>query len=340
MNYFKAAVLEELNKELVLHDLHHTSPKEGQVKVKLLYSGICGAQINEIKGIKGPDKFLPHLMGHEGVGEIVEIGPKVKFLTKGDYVILHWRKSAGIDTLGGEYKSKQGKKIASGPVTTFAEYTIVSENRLSKINYDKNLDHVYPLLGCALSTSYGIVLKETHPNENDSILISGGGGLGLSILYWLKTIFPKIKITILEKNFKKLDYLKNFLEITIIDSIDLDNNDFKYDYVYETTGNIGIISSSFDLLSKNGHLLLIGQPKVNSNLTIKNPLAFFDGRKISASDGGQIDYVEDLPKILKKINLELFNKLDLISKIIKLEDINLAIQEIQKGIAKRILIKF
>ena len=340
MNYFKAAVLEELNKELVLHDLQHTSPKEGQVKVKLLYSGICGAQINEIKGIKGPDKFLPHLMGHEGVGEIVEIGPKVKFLTKGDYVILHWRKSAGIDTLGGEYKSKQGKKIASGPVTTFAEYTIVSENRLSKINYDKNLDHVYPLLGCALSTSYGIVLKETHPNENDSILISGGGGLGLSILYWLKTIFPNIKITILEKNYKKLEYLKNFLDLTIIDSLDIYDFNFNYDYVYETTGNIDIISSSFNILSKKGHLLLVGQPKINSSLIIKNPLAFFDGRKISASDGGQIDYIEDLPKILKRFNLELFNKLDLISKIIKLEDINFAIQEIQKGTAKRILIKF
>ena len=68
----------------------------GQVLVEIHCSGICGAQLNEIAGTKGPDNFLPHLLGHEGGGVVVEIGPGVPASRPGDHVVLHWRKGAGI----------------------------------------------------------------------------------------------------------------------------------------------------------------------------------------------------------------------------------------------------
>ncbi len=74
----KAAILVENNKPLVVGDIE--LPKElscGQVLVKVHYSGICGAQINEIGGAKGPDKFLPHVLGHKGLGTVLEVGPGV-----------------------------------------------------------------------------------------------------------------------------------------------------------------------------------------------------------------------------------------------------------------------
>ena len=86
---FKAAVLLELKKPLSIVELYHQSPPEGTVKVKMITSGLCGAQVNEMSGKKGDDKYLPHLMGHEGYGEVVEIGRGVSKLKPGDHVILH-----------------------------------------------------------------------------------------------------------------------------------------------------------------------------------------------------------------------------------------------------------
>ena len=95
----KAAILNESSKSLIIDDIDLPNKLEiGQVLVKLKYSGICGAQINEIDALKGPDKFLPHLLGHEGTGKIIDIGPNVKKLTINDNVVLHWRKGSGIES--------------------------------------------------------------------------------------------------------------------------------------------------------------------------------------------------------------------------------------------------
>jgi Zn-dependent alcohol dehydrogenase len=94
----KAAVLEKLKKPLVIHTLEVPSLNYGQVLVELKYSGICGRQIQEIDGSKGPDKFLPHLMGHEGGGIVRKIGYGVSKCKVGDHVVLHWRESKGIQS--------------------------------------------------------------------------------------------------------------------------------------------------------------------------------------------------------------------------------------------------
>ena len=71
---FKAVILEKINEPLVVKDVESTNLQVGQVLVKILVSGLCGAQLQEIAGLKGNEKFLPHLMGHEGCGVVEEIG--------------------------------------------------------------------------------------------------------------------------------------------------------------------------------------------------------------------------------------------------------------------------
>src|SRR5207247_749039 len=88
----------------------------GQVLVQIGASGICGAQLNEIDAIKGTDKFLPHLLGHEAGGVVEEIGPGVTHVKPGDHVCLHWRKGAGIHAQPATYKWN-GKSVNSGWVT-------------------------------------------------------------------------------------------------------------------------------------------------------------------------------------------------------------------------------
>src|SRR6266702_5372045 len=93
----RAAILAQSRRPLVVDEI--AMPEEldaGQVLLRVLYTTICGAQINEIDAVKGPDKFLPHLLGHEASAQVIEIGPGVGSVKPGDTVVLHWRPSRGI----------------------------------------------------------------------------------------------------------------------------------------------------------------------------------------------------------------------------------------------------
>ena len=117
----KAAILNELNSDLLVEDVELTNLKVGQVLVKVILSGLCGAQLQEIKGWKGNGKFLPHLMGHEGCGLVESVGEGVTTVKKGDKVVMHWRKGTGIESDFPNYILSD-RQISSGKVTTLSEF--------------------------------------------------------------------------------------------------------------------------------------------------------------------------------------------------------------------------
>jgi len=131
----KAVILEKLNSKLTVGNVEVTPLQYGQVLVKNLVSGLCGAQLQEIAGLKGNANFLPHLMGHEGCGIVEEIGVGVTTVKVGDKVVMHWRKSDGIEAPFPKYEYN-GKSMSSGKVTTLSEYSIISENRLTAVPQD------------------------------------------------------------------------------------------------------------------------------------------------------------------------------------------------------------
>ena len=105
----KAAILRNLNKPLDITNIYvPTKLLQGQILVKMIYSGICGSQLGEIKGIKGKDKFLPHLLGHEGIAEVIKLEKVTK--VKKDNVLLHWMPSDGINSKTPTYFDKNKKK--------------------------------------------------------------------------------------------------------------------------------------------------------------------------------------------------------------------------------------
>ena len=149
----KSAILTESNKPLVIADIELPKNLEfGQVLVKVFFSGLCGAQINEIEALKGPDKFLPHLLGHEGSGVVEEIGDGVTSAKVGDHVVLHWRKSSGLQSSTPKYLW-DGKQVNAGWVTTFNEKTIVSENRITVIPKNSLIGEAASFLRAILSVS-------------------------------------------------------------------------------------------------------------------------------------------------------------------------------------------
>ena len=141
----KSAILIENKKPLIIADVDlPANIKFGQVLVIICYSGICGAQIDEIDAVKEADKYLPHLLGHEGSGIVEKIGEGVTTVKTGDHVVLHWRKSSGVESVTPKY-FWNGKKLNAGRITTFNEKAILSENRLTVIppNFDMRIASLF-----------------------------------------------------------------------------------------------------------------------------------------------------------------------------------------------------
>ena len=177
---FRAAILQKHDAPLAIDEIESLPLECGQVLVEIHRSGICGAQLNEIAGAKGPDRFLPHLLGHEGGGVVVEIGPGVTCVRPGDHVVLHWRKGAGIHAQPAKYRRGQ-QQINSGWVTTFSQYSVVSENRLTPIPKDIPFE-IAALMGCAVTTALGLINNLARLKIGQSIAVFGCGGVGLNVV--------------------------------------------------------------------------------------------------------------------------------------------------------------
>ena len=199
----KAAILEESKKPLTVGEVELPSELQfGQVLVKLQYSGICGAQINEIDAVKGPDKFLPHLLGHEGSGVVQKTGLGVSTVKEGDHVVLHWRPSSGIQSPTAKY-TWNGKTVNAGWVTTFNQQAVISENRLTVIPKDFDI-RVAPLFGCAVTTAFGVVNNDARVKVGQSVVVFGIGGVGLNIAQAASMVSanPIVGIDLFEEKFE------------------------------------------------------------------------------------------------------------------------------------------
>ena len=161
---FTAAVLTKNNSPLkIINKLKFTKLRKGQVLVRILHSAICRSQIMEIEGKRGKDKYLPHLLGHEGAGIVHGVGAGVKKITKGDKIFLSWIKGKGLDSGGTKIKN-QKKTINAGPITTFSNFSVISENRCFKIPKGFLLKKSV-IFGCAVPTGAGIILNEIKPKK-------------------------------------------------------------------------------------------------------------------------------------------------------------------------------
>jgi S-(hydroxymethyl)glutathione dehydrogenase/alcohol dehydrogenase len=137
-------------------------------------------------GLRGEDSWLPHLLGHEGSGIVLAKGPGVTKIEVGDEVILTWIKGKGMEGPGAKY-DHEGIVIHSGMVTTFSNYSVVSENRLIKKPNNLAFDTAI-LFGCALPTGAGMVLNELNVSAESSVIVIGLGGIGLSAIAMLLSL--------------------------------------------------------------------------------------------------------------------------------------------------------
>ena len=340
----KAAILVESHKPLVVDEIDLPDNLEfGQVLVKIHYSGICGAQINEIEAAKGPDKFLPHLLGHEASATVLEIGPGVKTVKTGDTVVIHWRPSDGIQSETPSYQWK-GRKVNSGWVTAFSEYSIVSENRVTAIPSGFDLK-LAPLFGCAVTTAMGVINNDAHVKVGQSVVVFGVGGVGLNIVQAADMVsaYPIIGIDIVEK---KLELAKRFgvnhvfnskNTTGLVDDIHEIVGNAGADVVIETTGNPRVIELAYNLTHPDGRTILVGVPKKGDNVSIYTlPIHF--NKILKGSHGGNCVPHIDIPRYIRLVEAGKLNLDGLITHEFNLVDINEAIQLIKSGEAGRVVL--
>ncbi|MDD5687485.1 MAG: zinc-binding dehydrogenase [Elusimicrobia bacterium] len=339
----KAAILYELNKPLKIEKISIPKLNEGQVLVKVIASGICHSQLNEIKGKKGPDKFLPHTLGHEGVGIVREIGSEVKKVKIGDYVVLTWIKGEGLDVPSALYYGSDGTKINSGAISTFMEYAIISENRLVVIS-EKVPFKAASLLGCAVPTGAGIVKNSVELKKENSIAIFGIGGIGSSSLLYAGAVGCR-KIIAIDNNNSKLDFAKKLGATDTIDS-GKENVVLKIkemtgakgvDYAIEASGVKEVMEMAFDSIKDKGTAVIAGNLRHGDKISI-NPFDLIKGKKIVGTWGGETNSDRDIP-LYADMYLSGKLKLDmLVTHTYSLDDINCALEDLERGKVGRALI--
>ena len=341
----KAAVLVQTKQPLEVIELRMPEQLSfGQVHVKVHYSGICGAQINEIEGAKGPDKFLPHLLGHEGSGVVVRIGPGVKTVQPGDHVVLHWRPSAGLQAEPAKY-DWNGKIVNAGWVTTFNDEAIISENRLTVIPKDFDLK-LAPLFGCAVTTAVGVVNNDAQIKIGQSVVIFGVGGVGLNIAQAAEMVsaYPIIGVDIVEAKVEMAkkwgvthafnsktqpDYLEKIKALVGAQGADV---------IVDTTGNARVIEAAYELTHPDGKTILVGVPRNGDKVSIYTlPLHF--NKILKGSHGGDVNPGLEIPRLIRLVQSQRLKLNGIFTHTFNLDKINEAISFLRSGEAGRVLVK-
>lgn len=364
----KAAVLTALNAPLEVVDVEPVLPLTyGQVLVRVLTAGICGAQLQEIRGEKGGP--LPHLMGHEGCGIVEECGPAVTRVKPGDKVVMHWRKAAGIESefpryhfctdrlkdgvaaaaepsvpdrphVGGSAGSSPARcaTFTSGLVTTWAEKTICSENRLTPVPADTD-PTLATLLGCSLSTALATVESEARWGER--VLVIGCGGLGLALLGALEMVEPRRLCACDIQEEKRT--AAELAGADFVSASDLSNLKSQvsspFDLILDTAGAPDSTEAALSHLAPSGRLVLIGQPRPGKPVCIANARHLFEGegKTIKATQGGGFRPDQDIPRYLKIAESILFRHL--VTHVFRLDEINAALDLVRAGQAGRVILE-
>jgi S-(hydroxymethyl)glutathione dehydrogenase/alcohol dehydrogenase len=338
----RAAILAQSRESLVVDEITLPDALDvGQVLVKVLHTSICGAQINEIAAAKGPDKFLPHLLGHEASATVLEIGPGVTNVKAGDTVVLHWRPGRGIQGATPAYRWRGGK-LNAGWVTTFNEYAVISENRMTTIPPDFDLK-VAPLLGCAVTTAAGVINNDAKVKVGESVVVFGVGGVGLSVVQFaaLAGAYPIVAVDVVDA---KLETAKRYGATHTVNATAAQDLDRRLreivgaggpDKVIETTGIKATIELAYDLTHADGTCVLVGVP--NEKVTIYTlPIHF--NKVLTGSHGGDAVPQIDIPRLIRLARAGRLVLDGIITHEFSLEDVNAALDLVRSGTAGRVLI--
>jgi S-(hydroxymethyl)glutathione dehydrogenase/alcohol dehydrogenase len=338
---FRAAVLFAPNKPLEIVELIFPELEDGQVLVKILFSGVCRSQLMEVKGNRGVDKWLPHLLGHEGVGIIEKIGPRVTKVDVGQKVVVGWIPGQGSNANPPRYMSTEGIQINSGVATTFSEYSVVSENRvyLAPQGFSESF---LPLFGCALLTGGGMAIKHFNPTRHRNLLVLGFGGVGSSAAMSLHSRPDTQLVIVDESEERRVQALQmgfsNVYSVKDLIHLQQENLMPKFDLCIESAGTTESIELGFSLIEGTGELVFASHPRKGAKISI-DPFELIMGKSILGTFGGGVEPDKDVDQISSTLLNSNLNIESMLGEVFKLEDVNRALEQLELGRAGRPLIR-
>ncbi len=361
----RAAVLYAWNEPFKVETVSLREPQQGEVMVKMVASGVCHSDLSIQRGLLPMPP--PLIIGHEGAGIVEAVGPGVTSVQKGDHVILTWLYSCGVcrecakgrphlcdkaamaTMTGGMYDGTTRFQVNGNDMRhwcgTFSEYTVVPEQAVVPIRKDVPLTSAC-LVGCGVMTGVGAAMNTAKVAPGDVVAVIGCGGVGLNILQGA-AICGAEKVIAIDVVPGKLEMAKTFGATHTVNPKDGDMadqiksiNDGKgADYVFEAIGNADVIQSAFGAVRRGGSLVVVGVPPVSAQITFPAFSFPLEEKNVLGSYYGSPRFRYDMPRILdlymaKKLKLD-----ELVSRQMPLDEINTAMEILEKGEVARTVIK-
>jgi S-(hydroxymethyl)glutathione dehydrogenase/alcohol dehydrogenase len=341
-----AAILLEQKKDLVVAEIDLPQTLDfGQVLVEFQYSGICGSQLGEIDGVKGPDKWLPHLLGHEASGKVLATGLGVKHVQPGQTVVAHWRPGKGIEANTPKY-SWNGQVVNAGWITTFNKHAVISENRLTPIPAQADLKTA-ALYGCAVTTGLGTIENKARVRLGDIVVVFGAGGIGLNLIQGA-SLAGAAQIIAVDLYDHRLELAKQMGATDVINGAHEDAfraiasalNGEAPDVFIDNTGKPEVIARGYQSIKSSGQVVLVGVPRKGAEANIYT-LDLHFGKAITGTTGGEAQPHLDIPRYMRLFERRRISLVPLITEVAPLQKVNRLIEGMRSGrTAGRCLIDF
>ena len=355
----QAAVAFEAGKPLEICEVELEGPKKGEALVELKATGVCHTDAFTLSG-EDPEGVFPSILGHEGAGIVVEVGPGVSTVKTGDHVIplytaecrkceyclnpktnlcqaVRETQGQGVMPDGTSRFSLNGKPLMHYMgCSTFSNYTVLPEISLAKVREDAPFDKIC-YIGCGVTTGIGAVIFQAKVEIGSTVAVFGLGGIGLNVIQGSKLAGASRIIGVdinseresLGKKFGMTDFINPKNVDNVVDQIIQITGGV--DYSFECIGNVDVMRQALECCHKGwGESYIIGVAGAGQEISTR-PFQLVTGRSWKGTAFGGARGRTDVPKIVdwymdQKINID-----DLITHTMKLEDINKAFDLMHSG---------
>ena len=357
----RAAVAWEASKPLSIEEVNLEGPKAGEVMVKLVASGVCHTDAFTLSG-DDPEGVFPCILGHEGAGVVVEVGPGVTSVAVGDHVIPLYTPEcgrckfclSGKTNLCQAIRATQGRGLMPDETSrfslngktiyhfmgtsTFAEYTVLPEISVAKVSKAAPLDKVC-LLGCGITTGIGAVLNTAKVEPGSTVAVFGLGGVGLSVIQGA-VLAKASRIIVIDINPEKFEFAKLLGATDCINPKDYDKpiqqvivdlTDGGVDYSFEAIGNTHTMRAALECCHKGwGESTIIGVAGAGQEISTR-PFQLVTGRVWRGSAFGGVKGRTELPGYVERYLKGEIKIDEFVTHTMPLDDINRAFDLMHHG---------
>jgi len=361
----KGAVLYGFGEPLKVEELELKAPRAHEVVVKMVASGVCHTDLSVQQGkLPVPP---PCVLGHEGAGIVEEVGKDVTGLKKGDHVVLAWVQSCGVchycvggrshlceaglqgAMMGEEYVfEKDGIDISRlAGVGSFAEYSVVRSSAAIKVGDDVPLDRAC-LVGCGVMTGVGAAVNTAAIRPGETVAVFGCGGVGLNVIQGA-ALCSAGRIIAVDLVASKLELAKRFGATDVVNGKEVSDvplaikeltGGLGADYAFDVIGSAAVVSQCFAAIKRGGKIVAVGVPPFGQDLTVPGLQFVLEEKSLLGSLYGSGTLRRDMPRLIDLYQRGRIKLDELISKRIKLADVNDAFEAMEKGEVARSVIVY